>query len=557
MSARRTPRDAPGSLLTRADALEQALEAGQGRWGQAPVQAAEAVVAKVRQRAAFGDGRVVVALAGSTGSGKSTLFNAIVGEEIATVGVRRPTTDTPTAAIWGQDDAGALLDWMKVGRRHRVVGASGDTGTLREDLDGLVLIDLPDVDSWHGDNRAEADRVLERADVFVWVTDPQKYADARLHEEYLAPLAHHAPVMRVVLNQVDRLPPEQTEQVVADLRRLIEQDLSQGGRDFPTPALLTTSARRGDGVDALVDSLASVVSAHQAGHQRLQADLDDVVERLRPALGKTPGALPEQDDALIDALEQAAAVPIIVDAVGRDHHRQSVRRTGWPVTRWLGRFRPDPLRRFRLGDDRAGVAGIRPSDVRTALGRSSLPKATPAARAAVELATRRLGDRVTPGLPAPWAEAVTNAADPSTHDLTDALDQAVLATPLRTRPPLWWPVFAALQVLLLLAAVTGAVWLTVLAVLGWLQIDAEAPSWLGLPVPAALLIGGAVAGFLLGLLGRILGRAGARRRRAIVRTRLRAAVSRVARERVQAPIGEVLTQHTRARTLLERAAGRG
>ena len=55
-------------------------------------------------------------------------------------------------------------------------------------LDGLVLLDLPDFDSREMSHRSEAERVLELVDVFVWVTDPQKYADALLHDEYVRQL---------------------------------------------------------------------------------------------------------------------------------------------------------------------------------------------------------------------------------------------------------------------------------------------------------------------------------------------------------------------------------
>ena len=62
----------------------------------------------------------VVALAGATGSGKSSLFNALVGADVATIGARRPTTSLPTAAIWGDADASELLDWLAVDTRHVV-----------------------------------------------------------------------------------------------------------------------------------------------------------------------------------------------------------------------------------------------------------------------------------------------------------------------------------------------------------------------------------------------------------------------------------------------------
>ena len=87
--------------------------------------------------------------------------------------------------MWGPDPASALLDWLAVGARHHVDARTEPEGL---GLDGLVLLDLPDFDSRQVEHRVEADRVLGLVDVFVWVTDPQKYADARLHRDYLTAL---------------------------------------------------------------------------------------------------------------------------------------------------------------------------------------------------------------------------------------------------------------------------------------------------------------------------------------------------------------------------------
>ena len=97
----------------------------------------------------------MVALAGPTGVGKSQLFNALAGTELAPVGRRRPTTAAGQAAVWG-GDARALLDWLGIGRRHQVDA---------DDLDGLVLLDLPDFDSVETAHRVEAERIVALADL--------------------------------------------------------------------------------------------------------------------------------------------------------------------------------------------------------------------------------------------------------------------------------------------------------------------------------------------------------------------------------------------------------
>src|SRR5690606_19349987 len=104
----------------------------------------------------------------------------------------------------------------------------------------------PDFDSRELRHRVEADRILERADVFVWVADPQKYADARLHDDYLQPLRHHDTVMLVVLNQADRVKDrDDLQQVREDLRRLVRDD---GAGDHE---VILTSVRTQEGLAEL------------------------------------------------------------------------------------------------------------------------------------------------------------------------------------------------------------------------------------------------------------------------------------------------------------------
>ena len=120
-------------LAAKAQSLEAALDAGGDELDRRQTMAGAEIVAKVRRRTALRGGHTVVALAGATGSGKSSLFNTIVGAEVSTVGAQRPTTSKPTAAVWGTESATELLDWLTVGRRHRVEPGSSETpATSRE-----------------------------------------------------------------------------------------------------------------------------------------------------------------------------------------------------------------------------------------------------------------------------------------------------------------------------------------------------------------------------------------------------------------------------------------
>jgi len=158
--------DLPGRLHH----LERAIELADGRLDPEVIGYASHVLSKASDRLRFGTHHSVVALLGATGSGKSSMTNAIVGVDVATTGVRRPTTSSTLACTWGQEDPGRLLDWLEIKNRHQVSDSSNA-------LDGLVLLDVPDHDSIRVEHRLEMERIAEHADLLLFVTDPEKYAD--------------------------------------------------------------------------------------------------------------------------------------------------------------------------------------------------------------------------------------------------------------------------------------------------------------------------------------------------------------------------------------------
>ena len=524
----------------RLEAVRTALDAGGAHLDPAAVDRAHAVLGRADDRLRLGVDHTVVALAGATGSGKSSLFNALSGLELAQVGARRPMTSAPAALVWGSG-ADPLLDWLDVPTRHRTARVTALDAGREHDLDGLVLLDLPDHDSTQVTHRLEVDRLVGLVDLLVWVVDPQKYADEVLHRDYLQQLKGHDEVMLVVLNQVDRLPAGVLDEVRGDLERLLAAD------GLPAVPVLATSAWTGAGVDELRRRLVLAVRARDAAVRRITADVDDVAADLARSVADTetdPGRVPGEA-TLVTALAGAAGVPAVLDAVEGDYRRQAKRSVGWPFTRWSRAFRPDPLRRLRLGES-VGEA--------QRLARSSIPEATPAQRAQVELASRRVAEGASQGLPQRWVDGVRTAASPAGEDLADALDQAVAAVPLERRRPVWWRVLGALQVVLAVAAVVGAAWLLALFVVDWLRLpEPPTPELEGVPWPTVLLVGGLVLGLLVALVGGRFARWGARRRRRRTESRLREGITAVARERVLDPVARVLEAHRRTR----RALGKG
>ncbi len=536
----------------RADALDRAVRASRGRLGDGLLDQADTVVRRVTGRMALSGDHTVVALAGATGSGKSSTFNALAGMDLAAVGVRRPTTSSTMAFVSGSDGAGDLLEWLGVPRRHQVArtsvldgaGAPQPGSAPPTDLAGLVLLDLPDHDSTEVEHHLEVDRLVALADLLVWVLDPQKYADAAVHERYLRPLAGHRDVVVVVLNQIDLVAPGRRDAMLADLRRLLDDD---GLAGVP---LLAVSARGGEGVEALRDLVARRVAAKRSAADRLRADVLDVARRLQEATGSAgPADLSRQRETeLVSALADAAGVPTVVRAVERATVRRGSQATGWPLTAWLARFRPDPLRRLHLdlGDSGRELTG---------LSRASLPEPTPVQRARVDSAVRNVADEVAAPLARPWADAVRRASVSRLDALGDALDRAVAGTDLGVaRPPWWWRVLRVLQVSLLGVATVGALWLTGLFLLGYFQLRApEAPRVEGFPVPTLLLVTGLLAGLVVTLLSRPMNRATARSRARLAERRLRSAVAEVTHELVTQPVDVELAAHAEAREALAAA----
>ncbi len=538
-------RSAP--LEGRLAGLEQAVESGRGRLDDAVVDAAAGVCRRAGARLSLSADHTVVALAGATGSGKSSTFNALVGLDLAAVGVRRPTTSSATACLWGEEPADALLDWLEIPERHRVSRDSLLDADRRErSLDGLVLLDLPDHDSTEVANHLEVERLVALTDLMVWVLDPQKYADAAIHRQFLAPLAGHADVMLVVLNHADQVPADRRPSVLADVTRLLEAD---GLHDVP---VLATSARTGEGIDELRSEIARRVSDKAATRARLAGDVSSAAARME---GESGDAAPREVGGkdrreLVEALTGAAGVPIVVDAVQRATTVRSRAATGWPLTAWVAKLKPDPLRRLRLDRRTTGQDLI-------AASRTSLPRTGVVQQARVESTVRDLCDRVSTGLSPAWQRSVRRASTSRFPDLGDRLDRAVTTTDLGVDGvPAWCRGVRVLQWLLLAVTLLGVLWLGGLALLGYLQLgDLGAPDYQGLPVPTLMLVGGVVLGVGLALLSRLFISWGARARARRAEKRLRSAVAEVAEELVVAPVAAELAAHRSTHEGLRAARG--
>jgi hypothetical protein len=367
-----------------------------------------------------------------------------------------------------------------------------------------------------------------------------------VHQSYLREFHRLAGVTVVVLNQADRLSAVDLTRLLADLRRLLERD------ELPDVPVLATSAVDPNGHTELRALLEETVAARHAALERLNGDVDQAVAGLSDVVG--PPAPKDMVDratvrSLTDALASSAGVPAVVSATERAYRHRATGATGWPLVRWVRRLRPDPLRRLHLPEGSG-----RPD---APLAATSVPDPDEAQRAGVGLAIRAVANHASREMPAPWPAAVTAAARSRLDDVPDALDRAVAGTDLGLhRAPLWWRFAGALQWLATLAAIAGIGWLlTGYAVRAVGLPPLEFPKVGQAPWPTLLLLGGLLVGVLLALLVRPLVAWGARRAARRAETRLKAAVTEVAREYVVAPVREVLHAYADARELLT-AAGR-
>ena len=502
------------SLDARLAALESAAELVRGLGLPEEADVAMDMVRRARERIGFTGDAYVLALAGGTGVGKSSVLNALAGRTVSAVRAVRPTTDQPIAWVADErrDELAALLGWLGVGH----VAGHADPS-----LSGVAVLDLPDVDSVRTEHRALVDELLPRIDAIAWVVDPEKYDDERLHA-YLRSLRPHADRLRFVLNKIDRVGADDRVTLEADLARR----LAEAGLD--AARIHVISAATGDGVDELRAALAAEADAKALVTAKLTADAGAALERLGTALGVDPAAptvplVPAERVAAAGRESVDGALAVIdpgglarqVQAAALARARQSggsllgrvVSLIGWMTGQ--SRRRADPvgyLRDWR----RRGSLGRIVNPVRALL---------------IEAAT---------AVPSRSRPAVLRSlgADDLETTVARTLDGIArdAAPELRVPRPWIWPVVGVLQLAIGAVFLLAVAWYVTLFVAGGgvPVATVEAPVVGPLPLPLALLAGSvvvsAILGWLLSLHAGWLGRRRGRRVADRVRSAIPAAV---------------------------------
>ena len=301
-----SPGAAAEPLLTLATALRRRAATAPGEEREARADGLRRHVEDyLLPRAADLDAPLLVVLLGSTGSGKSSLLNALAGRQVSPSGVLRPTTRR-SIAIGHRDDLGGRV--AGVAERSRVE-LRADDGSRR----GLVLVDTPDIDSVEAENRERALELLEVADLVIFLTTATRYADQVPWEVLGRARARGVPLLAVL----NRLPPKTKDAhaVIADYRSLLERggmaDQAASGGNLEVVAVPEGALDRSR--DALAaDAIAPVRKALD----RLVASDAERRELARRGLAGALRGVPEAVEAIAHQIdeEQHAVTELLATA---------------------------------------------------------------------------------------------------------------------------------------------------------------------------------------------------------------------------------------------------
>lgn len=316
-----------GSLLPPLESLRDALgqvripllvpgaEAARGLAGGFTNQLDDYILPRLRAA----DAPLLAVVGGSTGSGKSTLVNRLVGKPVTTPGVLRPTTRHPVLVHNPAD-----TDWFAsdhiLPRLPRITGGTALGGTddvfglrlvaAEEIPAGMGLLDAPDLDSVSATNREMAGMLMAAADLWFFVTTASRYADAVPWAALRAAVDRNAAVV-IVLN---RVPPEAMAEVTAHVRQMLAAERLANAPLFVIPeSPLVDGMIPADRTAELQDWLNNLVAdaAMRAAVARRTVD---------GAVGHIVADMPTITDAVVHQLNTADRLRGLVD----EHYARAV-----------------------------------------------------------------------------------------------------------------------------------------------------------------------------------------------------------------------------------------
>ena len=498
--------------------------------------AAAATSATARARLGFPSSTYVLALAGGTGVGKSTLLNAIAADRVSPAGARRPTTSDAVAWVPSVRDRelAGLLQWLDVREVREHAGG---------DLADVAVIDLPDFDSIALEHRKRVDALLPRVDAVAWIVDPEKYMDDVMHDGYLRQFAPRVRRQIVVLNRSDLLSPADAKRVTEDMRNRLQRD---GPGDID---VITTRAKEGpSGIGELRAWLESGVDAKRVVTARIAAEAREAVRDLASGAGvlnenQTQLVAPDRKERAVAAV--AAGVFAVIDIPG-------LRSQAVAATRFAARRRgAGPMRYvtsaiYRLSG-RARSAADPAAYLRGWQMRGSLAPALEPLRGLVASTLS--------SVPAPLRPALAALSAPASMEkrVSAMIDRAVVAEAAAFQVPTsWvWSIIGAAQYVVTGALIFSLLWFASLFIVHGVPVGTISVPYLGpVPTPVLLLAAALLAGYVFAKLLQLhagwLGRRWASR----VALRVTAAIRQPITDELLAPLDAIDT----SREALRRAA---
>jgi energy-coupling factor transporter ATP-binding protein EcfA2 len=249
------------------------------------------------------DAPLLAVLGGSTGSGKSTIVNSLIGTEVSRAGVLRPTTRAPVLVCHPDDEAwfsgGEVLPDLPrlTGQNPAQAPATGSVlqlvTTTRLDP-GLALIDAPDIDSVEEANRTLATQLLAAADLWLFTTTAVRYADA-VPWEFLRQAQARGTSLAVIIN---RIPPGAAPEIVAHFTLMLDKAGLAATTVFPLDQMDLVDERLPPAAVAPIEAMLHRL-AHNADERAevVARTLDGAMNSITPRVQAVTEAGDEQNAA--------------------------------------------------------------------------------------------------------------------------------------------------------------------------------------------------------------------------------------------------------------------